>query len=234
MAKSHIQLICLLLIISLILCKGVGISSSQELPASQKTYPYYSERLKEAEELLQQDYRVNPQDIQMLEDMLEELEDTPYKDLIAKARMLVFLTEEKHKAQTSSDAHAGLSKETDKEGASLSLQNRSRPDNTKADDTEPVRPRARRPGRGREIAQWITFGFGASCLGLFNLFWYMGDRTYEEYLSATSSSEEKLLEQITNTYDTLSYVFGGVGLVSIGVWIYLLATGPVDNRPSLE
>ncbi len=206
-----------LLTVVLVFLNSTPISHSQESSdtASEKqtTYSSYSERLREAQNLLKNDYSIKPEDIARLEAWLGDLENTPYKDLIAKARMLVFLTREKL-TNSPSTAPGGAPPDSPRpELATIRVAN---------------------PDRGRQIAQWITFSVGVSCLGLFNLFWYMGDQSYEEFLEADSASEEDRLQQITNTYDTLSYVFAGVGLVSLGAWIYLLATGPVSDRPGLE
>ena len=206
-----------LLTVVLVFLNSTPISHSQEssdaASETQTTYSSYSERLREAQNLLKNDYSIKPEDITRLEAWLGELENTPYKDLIAKARMLVFLTREKL-TNSPSTAPGGAPPDSPRpELATIRVAN---------------------PDRGRQIAQWITFSVGVSCLGLFNLFWYMGDQSYEEFLEADSASEEDRLQQITNTYDTLSYVFAGVGLVSLGMWIYLLATGPVSDRPGLE
>ena len=207
--KPQTRFLAGLLTVVLVFLNSTPISHSQEssdttTSETQTIYTSYSERLRDAENLLKNDYSIKPEDITRLEAWLEELENTPYKDLIAKARMLVFLTREKLAS--------------------------SRP----RTDTLPLTFATGNPGHGREIAQWVTFSVGLSCLGLFNLFWYMGDRSYEEFLEADSASEENRLQQITGTYDTLSYVFAGVGLLSLGVWIYLLATGPVSDRPNPE
>jgi len=237
--KPQTRFLSVFLAVLLVFLNSTPIAHSQESPNTasepQTTYSSYSEELREAENLLQNDYSIIPEDIARLEALLGELENTPYKDLIAKARMLVFLTREKltnspsplpdrpRSDGTPPDGTPGASQPTTQIAASA-----DRP------DTLSPTLATGNPGRGRQIAQWVTFSVGVSCLGLFNLFWYMGDRSYEEFLDADSASEENRLQQITNTYDTLSYVFGGVGLVSLGVWICLLATGPVSDRPSLE
>ena len=223
-----------LLTFVLVFLNSTSISHSQESSdtgsETQTIYSSYSERLRDAENLLNNDYSIKPEDIARLEAWLGELENTPYKDLTAKARMLVFLTREK---LTNGHPRPGSSKLPFSPRSDGTPGAADRSDGT-LPDTLPLALATGNPGHGREIAQWVTFSVGVSCLGLFNLFWYMGDRSYEEFLEADSASEEDRLQQITGTYDTLSYVFGGVGLVSLGVWIVLLATGPVSDRSSPE
>jgi len=226
--KAPTRFLAGLLTVALVFLHNTPISHSQESSdiksETQTIYSSYSERLRNAENLLKTDHSIKPEDVTRLETWLGELENTPYKDLIAKARMLVFLTREKLASSRSRPGAQPL------DGTP---PDRTRPDGTPP-DTLPLALGTGNPGHGREIAQWVTFSVGISCLGLFNLFWYMGDRSYEEFLEADSASEEKRLQEITGTYDTLSYVFAGVGLVSLGVWIYLLATGPVSDRPNPE
>jgi len=215
--RPQIRFLAGLLIFILFFLNNTPFAYSQESAGvsseDQTTYSAYSERLKEAESLLEESASVSPEDIMRLEEWLEKLENTPYRDLVAKTRMLLFFANKKKP-----DVSSTLSESTNSDLETPALAS----------------IRAGKPGRGREIAQWITFGLGVSCLGLFNLFWYMGDRSYEDFLNADSSSEEDRYQQLTNTYDTLSYVFGGIGLVSLGVWIILLATGPVSDRPDVE
>ncbi len=212
--RPQIRLLAGLLIFIIFFLNNTPFAYSQESTGvssdDQTTYSAYSERLKEAESLLEETASVSPEDVMRLEEWLEKLENTPYRDLVAKTRMLLFFAHKKN-----ADASSTLSKSSNPDLETPGLAS----------------IRAGRPGRGREVAQWVTFSLGVSCLGLFNLFWYMGDRSYEEFLNADSNSEEERFQQLTNTYDTLSYVFGGIGLLSIGVWIILLATEPVTDQP---
>jgi hypothetical protein len=212
----QIRFLAGLLIFFLFFMNNTPFSSSQESSSGssgessddQMTYTVFSERLKDAESLLEEGGPVSIEDIMRLEEWLQKLENTPYRDLTAKTRMLIFLLNQRNGSLSSTASES-----------------------TNSDRETPDWPsvEARTPGRGREIAQWVTFSLGVSCLGLFNLFWYLGDRSYEEFLNADSSSELDRLQQVTNTYDTLSYVFGGIGLVSLVAWIILLATGPVSS-----
>jgi hypothetical protein len=69
----------------------------------------------------------------------------------------------------------------------------------------------------------ITLGTAVASLVLFNLFWILADKNHERYGEATTPDEARTYQSKTEQYETLSYIFGAVGLASLGVSIPLFA-----------
>jgi len=73
---------------------------------------------------------------------------------------------------------------------------------------------------GKALA--VTLGTSAVSTVLFNVFWILGDETYNRYVQTDSVSQAAVLERYWKTYDLLSYIFAGIGTVSLGFSLPLM------------
>ena len=174
-------------------CQKIGQSDNFD------AYDVYYENLKEMEKILQKDYMVQHADIRFLESTAAELNKTSYTDLIAKNRMLLLFAQERNE-------HIHSSKKM--EEISEILRN------------DQIRDKK---AKNLKKARKITFGTALVSIGLFNLFWYLADLTFEKYVNATTVERSAQLRNTTELLDAVSYICGGVGVISLGVTIHLYA-----------
>lgn len=199
---KHFVILSFAALLFFMLNPGVNRVFGQERvdTAAEEPYLYYSEKLKEAETLLGDDYPIAPEELQNLEKLILEINNTSYLDLIARGRMLLFLAREKSDSVNYSEKLAELSELIKEEEMKI------------------------RSEKGPGIAGSITFVTGIVALGLFNLFWYLGDLTFEEYTVTSSLEKGVQLRKTTEIFDTLSYVSGGVCVLSLGISLIMFAT----------
>jgi hypothetical protein len=195
------------LMLIFLLYPGVTELFCQEtnLAYQEGSYMYFAEMLKETEKILDEDYPISSADLKYLESMGNELQNTPYLDLLAKNRMLLALAEERLYSMDSENRFEELSEMMRIEEEKFKREKRLK------------------------AAQTVTITTAIVSFGLFNLFWYLSDATYEEYTGASSQSEADRLKKRMGLYDTLSLVSGGVGVVSLGISIPLISAGSKDK-----
>jgi hypothetical protein len=135
---------------------------------------------------------VESQELRLL---LNDLEETPYDDLTARARVLLFLEEETGNSSRLQEITAVIQ------------------------ETEKSETREKR----MRVAGMVTLSTTLASLALFNIFWLMADRQYARYKDATTQEEADYFQERTQNYEALSYVFGTAGIVSLGISIPLLS-----------
>jgi len=209
-------------------CQDAPPEPESDGASAEERFSRLIQEYEKSKRVLDEDYRVTAADLEQLDRLIEQMEEMGSDRLLAGARMLAFLAEKRRSAQ----------QETSSAGGAATASGRDHPaggggtgEGGSAGSPGEGRRRTHGGGDGGRawtIAKWTCLGTGAVCLGLFNAFWYMGDRTYDQYLDATDPSEETRLKNLTGTYDTLSYIFGGVAVAAIGVGLILFALEPAD------
>jgi hypothetical protein len=174
-------------------------------PAAQDgSYTYFAEKLKDAENILQENYIITFEDLESLEAIKSELQSTQHQDLLVKSRMLLTLAEERLYNLGSEDRFEELSEMMNNEEEKYNREKRIK------------------------IARTVSITTTIVSFSLFNFFWYLSDLTYENYLDTSSQAEQVRLERRIGIYDVVSIVNFGVGVVSLGVSIPLITAGAAD------
>jgi hypothetical protein len=165
----------------------------------EKTYGYFRQRIDEIEENLWQGSADPARLITELEILTGELRGTSFTDLLTKSRILLSLARERIEPAGSDESLKMLDRRLEVEEATL-----------------------RRKGRIR-TARIVTLTTGIVSLGLFTASWLVSDLLFNRY-SETSSEEEaqQLLDTIL-VFDTLTIIFGSLGVLSLGVSVPLYA-----------
>ncbi len=168
-------------------------------------YEAFQNRLAREEQLLEKGVPVESGDLERLKALYNRLQELPYEDLLLQAEMLLFLVKSKF---------AHLSEEVPQE-----------PEGNVASAPAPVNGRRDSPER---YNMKLVVGLTSSAVsaGLFNLFWMFGDYSYNNYLATEYSEEAARYKQLTRLYDTLSLAALSAAVLSFGLTIPLLLSGP--------
>ena len=176
-----------------------------ELASREGSYTYFVEKLRDTEKILKEDYLLSFNDIESLEAIRNELQNTQYQDLLVKNRMLLVLAEERLYSLESEDRFEELSEMMRIEDEKYNRQKRLK------------------------VARTVTITTTIISFSLFNFFWYLSDKTYDNYLETNSPAELNRLERRMDIYDTVGIVNLGVGVVSLGISIPLISEGSKDK-----
>ena len=173
-------------------------------------YEQFANELQALEGVIQSGDEIDVQNIDAAEQLLGELENTSYNDLVSRGRMVVYR------------AHQRSPQLTQKRLEYISAMLEAEVNAQKRDT------RLKRASR-------ITFGTAVASLVLFNVFWILADRSYEQYQNATTPEDAREFQQKSQSSETLSYIFAAAGVVSLGVSIPLFAArSPQKELKDLE
>jgi hypothetical protein len=184
-------------------------ASGQEIPTQNENdrYDFYAAKFDAEQALVIGHQTVPEQVIARLESLRTELEETPYTDLTVNCRMLLHLAGERAEAAEELRRMQKLS------------------------DSLNSAERAMKREKNLKSAGIVTLGISVVCIGLFNLFWFLADDSYEQYNDATNLADAEKYQKTTEQYEALSYIFGAVGAGSMAVSIPLMVNRPPRREP---
>ena len=186
---------------------------AQETEAEGEGPARLAEELTKCEMLLDDEHIVLAEEIESLENLVREIgeatRETESPELLARAKMILFIAETKLK---------------DQEKAGEGVYEKALED---AWEREIISEREKVLGN---TGLSISLGATVISAALFNFFWYMGDLAYVRYLSTSSSSNAAIYQRLWNTYDLLAYISAGMGLLSIGTAISFIPKAELSGR----
>jgi hypothetical protein len=204
--KNHIAAALFLMI--LMHCASPAAFGQEQQIATD--HEQFAEQLQALEGIILSGDEIDVQNIEAAEQLLVELENSSYNDLVLRGRVVVFMTHQRSSQLTQKrleEISAMLEAEEHAQQRDVRLKRASR----------------------------ITFGTAAVSLVLFNVFWIMADRSYEQYQNATTPEDAREYQQKSQNSETLSYIFAAAGVISLGVSIPLFAArSPQKEIKDLE
>ncbi len=91
-----------------------------------------------------------------------------------------------------------------------------------------------RISKNKNILGWSSAGASALSTCLFGIFFFLSDESYDNYQSATITADAVAYKDEFQTYDTISYIALGAGLVGAGVSAYSFMSKPSAESLSIE
>ncbi len=184
-------------------------AAGQEAGASDAAaYARLRERLSQTEQTMARyfflpDARIPQEALRDLERLNSDIEDSYFRDLAERSRMLLFVTGQEAELQQDRDSGAQIGKVLLKE----------------------VRVERRRSGwrKGSAALFWSSLGVGLLSFGGSYALWYASEYFDQRYLASTSPSEAALLHGWSRLFDTASYIMAGVGTLSLVISVPALA-----------
>ena len=172
----------------------------QEEDNGSKDDPYtiFYNKLITAEELLQHDYIITPEDMENLESLNSRIQKSIYRDLESKCSMILFLAREKlstYNNKQNADEIAGLLKK----------------------EEEKIK-KEKRIETNRKTMLWASAGQGLTAFGLFNYFRYKSEQAYDKYINTTSPEQAALYQKEWQVNDLISLVCAGAGFINLSLF----------------
>ena len=159
------------------------------------------QKMNSAEKYLGKDYYLRPEDILQLNTIINQIKDSPYKDLYTEADIMLFLAREKKSLQDITEKR--------EENHKLMLETLERDKKRKTFKF------------AFSCAFWASLGTGIVSTILTNYYWYQSEISLKEYFAATTIEEATRLRDSANEYQRLSYLFAGVGALGFVVSVPL-------------
>ena len=91
-----------------------------------------------------------------------------------------------------------------------------------------------RISKNKNIFGWSSAGVSIISTGVFGIFTFLSSESYNNYQSATITADAVAFKDEFQTYDTISYIALGAGLVSAGVSAYFFMSKPSVENLSIE
>lgn len=88
--------------------------------------------------------------------------------------------------------------------------------------------------KNKNILGWSTAGVSVLSTGLFGLFTFLSNESYDNYQAATITADAVAYKDEFQTYDTISYIALGAGLLGAGVSAYSFMSKPSVESLSIE
>jgi hypothetical protein len=182
---------------ALLLLLGLLLFASRQgfCQVEESLYADFFGRLRRLEALLASRPDPLPQEIEELEQLRAELADSSYPALLERCETLLALVR----------TRARVESESADSGSLVLLA-----------EAQERRRRARR----LRVTRRVSLGAAILSLGLFNTFWYLSDKTYNDYIDA-GATDRDLKRRIT-LYDSLTIGFGAAALAGAGLSVGVL------------
>lgn len=142
-------------------------------------------------------------DVERLEELSRKARLSLHGDLIDRSVLLLILAEERLARDRLADSRAHRIEEI---MASRELEER-----------------AARAARGRTAALWGSLGTGAASFAAAFTFWYLSEWQDEQYFQAATLDDAVKHRTYFKVFSLMSYLSAGVGVLSAGISIPLLA-----------